>query len=248
MLSDLIFENTRNRRKNGAIPLQMKNILRVIALVLLGCFGGLSVGLADGVSDSGTANRSEAGQQDGTVVRGNAGVAGRLITMGEPHDLCSIRLEMKDAPNPTGGFSLALHQDNGSGEPGERVAQFSGSDNPAKAGFHTYELEEVVILEPETSYWLVASVSSEDGVYCYQTGREPETSPRCGNWSEFVRLDGQNATSVPVPAMSVQFQHGGLSDPMVQDPRYRLLWTLVLVATIGFCSLDVFSFPRVSLR
>lgn len=55
----------------------------------------------------------------------------------------------------TGGFQFALHADDG-GLPGEMTAQLQGPDRPVN-GITWYTAENPLVLEANTTYWLVAS-------------------------------------------------------------------------------------------
>jgi hypothetical protein len=75
--------------------------------------------------------------------------------------LTSVILRLDAAVNPAGGFFVAIYDATGPNKtPNHAVAVLSGSDNPATSGNYGYSPTGTLELSPNTSYWVVASVSS----------------------------------------------------------------------------------------
>jgi hypothetical protein len=101
----------------------------------------------------------------------NAGVdsgtmwAGRFITSATPTgwNVSAASISIMDVRNAGGNFMLSIYDTAESGRPGSRIDSFLGPSNPT-AGINSYS-SSGIFLSPLTSYWLVASVSSGEGIY-----------------------------------------------------------------------------------
>jgi hypothetical protein len=80
--------------------------------------------------------------------------------------------------NPSGNLFVNVYS-NATDRPGSSLGTLSGSDNPASAGQYTYT-SNGISLDPSTTYWLVAGVSSGSGNYAWFY-TDPTTST--GVWS-----------------------------------------------------------------
>lgn len=92
--------------------------------------------------------------------------------------LTSATLSFDSAQNFSGNLFVNLYS-NATNSPGNSLGTLSGSDNPASAGQYTYT-SNGISLDPSTTYWLVAGVSSGDGVYSWLY---TESMASTGVWS-----------------------------------------------------------------
>ncbi|MEQ1840051.1 MAG: hypothetical protein ABL994_06570, partial [Verrucomicrobiales bacterium] len=101
------------------------------------------------------------------------------------HILTSVELDMLDAPNPTGGFSLSLHglTINGTNIDLPLEATLTGSSNPSAAGTYTYT--GMVPLDPGSTYGILAQVSPGGGTYTLSRAGAPTTGS--GNFALIIQ-------------------------------------------------------------
>ena len=101
-----------------------------------------------------------------------------FVTNNQAWTLTSATLSFDTAENTSGNLFVNLYS-NATNSPGSSLGTLSGSDNPASAGQYTYTTNGIN-LDPSTTYWLVAGVSSGSGVYRWLY-TDPTTST--GVWS-----------------------------------------------------------------
>ena len=89
-------------------------------------------------------------------------IAQSFVTNSQAWTLTSATLFFK-AYNPSGNLFVDVYS-NATDVPGSSLGGLSGSDNPASEGQYTYT-STGISLDPSTTYWLVAGVSSGDGSY-----------------------------------------------------------------------------------
>ncbi len=92
-------------------------------------------------------------------------VASPFVTDGSAisFNLDGVILSMDEADDDAGNFFVAIYDDL-SGVPGSELAVLSGESNPAELGEYFYDGGGLSLL-PNTTYWVVAGVSSGSGVY-----------------------------------------------------------------------------------
>jgi hypothetical protein len=101
-----------------------------------------------------------------------------FVTNDQAWTLTSATLSLGSPTNTSGNLFVNLYS-NATNSPGSSLGTLSGPDNPAAAGQYTYT-SNGISLDPSTTYWLVAGVSSGSGFYGWRyTG--PTTST--GVWS-----------------------------------------------------------------
>jgi hypothetical protein len=89
-------------------------------------------------------------------------IAQSFVTNDQAWTLTSATLFFK-AYNPSGNLFVNLYS-NATDVPGSSLGTLSGSANPESEGQYTYT-STGISLDPSTTYWLVAGVSSGDGSY-----------------------------------------------------------------------------------
>jgi len=89
-------------------------------------------------------------------------IAQSFVTNSQAWTLTSATLFFK-AYNSSGNLFVNLYS-NATDVPGSSLGTLSGSDNPTSDGQYTYT-STGISLDPSTTYWLVAGVSSGDGSY-----------------------------------------------------------------------------------
>jgi hypothetical protein len=89
-------------------------------------------------------------------------LAQSFVTNNQAWTLTSATLFLK-AYNSSGNLFVNLYS-NATDVPGSSLGTLSGSDNPTSEGQYTYT-STGISLDPSTTYWLVAGVSSGDGSY-----------------------------------------------------------------------------------
>lgn len=80
-------------------------------------------------------------------------------------DLDEVQLGMDVATTGGGNFFVAIHGD-ASGNVGAQIATLSGSADPLTAGVYSYSATGVT-LNANTTYWIVAGVSSGSAIYSW---------------------------------------------------------------------------------
>ena len=90
-------------------------------------------------------------------------IAQSFVTNNQAWTLSNATLFFVEAYNTSGNLFVHLYS-NATNVPGSSLGTLSGSDNPASAGQYTYT-STGISLDPSTTYWLVAGVSSGDGAY-----------------------------------------------------------------------------------
>jgi len=90
-------------------------------------------------------------------------LASSFVTNSQAWTLTSATLSFGSAQNTSGNLFVNLYS-NATNSPGSSLGTLSGSENPASAGQYTYT-SNGISLDPSTTYWLVAGVSSGDGAY-----------------------------------------------------------------------------------
>jgi hypothetical protein len=88
-----------------------------------------------------------------------------FITDGSSYQLTSVTVDIDNVRDSSGNFTLRIFNDNG-GLPGTMVTNglLSGPGNPS-VGQNTYTATGSINLSPNTTYWVVAQVSSGTGRY-----------------------------------------------------------------------------------
>jgi hypothetical protein len=89
-------------------------------------------------------------------------IAQSFVTNDQAWTLTSATLFFKTY-NPSGNLFVDLYS-NATDVPGSSLGTLSGSANPESEGQYTYT-STGISLDPSTTYWLVAGVSSGDGSY-----------------------------------------------------------------------------------
>jgi hypothetical protein len=129
----------------------------------------------------------------------------------------SVTLDLTAAVTPSGGFFVAIYSD-AAVRPGVELELLSGETNPATAGSHTFT-SAGLSLSPNTSYWVVAGVSTGTGFYGWQmtnsdlfagswtipsTGTHTHSLGQGTDWDPamdgFARKFSVSAAAVPEPA------------------------------------------------
>lgn len=98
--------------------------------------------------------------------------AGFKVENGDDWVLQSATIRMGNATTPSGGFSLRIYAENefGFGPTNPVLATLVGSANPSTAGEYTYTVPGAGLsVQSGSTYWLVASVTSGDGIYLWNT-------------------------------------------------------------------------------
>ena len=121
-------------------------------------------------------NLTETGSFDS--VSSSNWVASSFVTDNQAWTLTSATLPFGPAANTSGNLFVDLYS-NATNSPGSSLGTLSGSDNPASAGPYTYT-SNGISLDPSTTYWLVAGVSSGNGAY---TWGYSNTYASTGVWS-----------------------------------------------------------------
>ena len=86
-----------------------------------------------------------------------------FVTNAQAWTLTSATLFLGSPSNTSGNLFVNVYS-NATDRPGSSLGTLSGSDNPASAGQYTYT-SNGISLDPSTTYWLVAGVSSGIGYY-----------------------------------------------------------------------------------
>ena len=120
--------------------------------------------------------------------------ASSFMTNNQAWTLTSATLAFGPATDTSGNLFVNLYS-NATNSPGSSLGTLSGSDNPASAGLYTYT-SNGISLDPSTTYWLVAGVSSGNGNY---TWGYSNTYASTGVWS------------IPSTNTFAQSSNGGLS-------------------------------------
>lgn len=187
---------------------------------------GLSLGLPSGLHAATTSNLTypDPGWPGDTVTR-TAYLASSFTTNASAasYTLDTVIVDMGTAITPGGGFKLELRSDQ-SLVPGAVVAELVGEGNPSD-GLFAYTPAATVILNANTTYWLVASVSGGTGEYRW---RAAASNDQTGDWAignniGFSGNSGANwslqgfppslfsisATAVPEPGSAILLLLGG---------------------------------------
>ena len=90
-------------------------------------------------------------------------IAQSFLTNNQSWTLTSATLFFNEAYDTSGNLFVDVYS-NATDVPGSSLGGLSGSDNPASEGQYTYT-STGISLDPSTTYWLVAGVSSGDGAY-----------------------------------------------------------------------------------
>ena len=105
-------------------------------------------------------------------------LASSFVTNSQAWTLTSATLSFGSAQNTSGNLFVNLYS-NATNLPGSSLGTLSGSGNPASAGQYTYT-SNGISLDPSTTYWLVAGVSSGNGNYHW---RWTDSVASTGVWS-----------------------------------------------------------------
>ncbi len=111
-----------------------------------------------------------------------------------------------------GGFTMALHSDNG-GTPGELIASLSGNSAPDFGLDSSYAPSSTVVLDADTTYWFVTSISpgvSEGAANIYVNPAGNYSATSAEGWS--VGTSAQLST------------YDGVSGDWNVNPVYALLF------------------------
>ena len=139
----------------------------------------------------------------------------KFVNDASSRNLQSITLSMGGAADTSGAFQVELHSNSG-GLPGGLLGVLTGNGNPATAGLYTYSTGSTITLSPNTTYWVVAKVTSGLGDYSWNytstttqsgtgtLGGFSESTNQGGSWSaenvSFPSMFSVTATAVPEPA------------------------------------------------
>ena len=130
---------------------------------------------------------------DEQIISCDGAIAGAVLQADVDRVLSSVVLLMDDAPAPDGGFSVSLYGDSGDGEPGKRLSELTGPENPSAAGKYAYSPSGDVILEAAKKYWVVASVKEPEAAYRFQALPVSSEIDNAGLCNSFVRLGSGGA-------------------------------------------------------
>ena len=169
--------------------------------------------------------------QDYGAVTSTTWVANQFTTDNQSYDLTSVRLNLRTAFNTAGNFIVQIWDDNLTTGPGNLLLTLSGSSNPASAGLYTYIPLTTVTLNPATSYWIAAGVSSGNGIYGWNS-TSTSAANGLGSVGGFsVSFDGGATWNGSDPSAHQMFSVSGFSVP---EPRsYALTAGAVL---LGFAA------------
>ena len=109
-------------------------------------------------------------------------VAQSFTTNNQAWTIASATLSFITASDSSGNLFIDVYS-NGTNSPGTSLGPLSGSSNPAATGEYTYT-STGINLDPSTTYWLVAGVSSGSGYYHWiYDASETTPPPSLGVWS-----------------------------------------------------------------
>ena len=139
----------------------------------------------------------------------------KFVNDATSRNLQSITLSMDVAADTSGSFRVELYSNSGS-LPGSSLGILTGNGNPATAGLYTYTPSSTITLNPNTTYWVVAKVTSGLGDYSWNytsttthggtgtLGGFSESFDQGGSWSaenvSFPSMFSVTATAVPEPS------------------------------------------------
>lgn len=186
---------------------------------------------------------------DSVISRGGA-IAGAVLRADVDRLLVSVEICMAEAPAPSGGFSLALHEDSGNGDPGMLLCELEGSMNPAESRTYRYQCKDGLVLVANEQYWLVASVKEEGAIYRYQTlpvSSGGQDSVACDS---FLKITGSGGSAeIPMatlPAFFAVFDQTTRLADVGHGDRFKFLWSGMLLLVILICCVDRLPFWRFS--
>ena len=106
-----------------------------------------------------------------------------------PFEITTLTLRMTQGTNGAGGFSVAIYA--GESAPARLVTngRLAGESNPLAAGNYTYTASGLT-LDPDTTYWIVAGVTS--GAGSYRWGTAANATYQIAEWAKDERF-GQSA-------------------------------------------------------
>lgn len=112
-------------------------------------------------------------------------------TASGPFEITTVTLRMTAGTNGAGGFSVEIYA--GESAPARLVTngRLAGESNPLAAGNYTYTASGLT-LDPDTTYWIVASVAS--GAGSYRWGAATNATYQIAEWAKDERF-GQSANA-----------------------------------------------------
>jgi len=143
-------------------------------------------------------------------------------------------MSMFNATTASGDFTVSLFSDN-SGQPGSPIALGTGTGDPSTTEVYTYTFSST-ILQPNTEYWMVASVSS--GASSYNAAYVSASDPYAGTWTStpgWVFSNDQGASwNVAILGISPQFAVDATPTVVPEPATYALLLGLPAFALVYF--------------
>eukprot|EP01031_Cornospumella_fuschlensis_P007416 gene7416-9187_t len=128
-----------------------------------------AVGLTTSASAAVKLSNLESPSRGGVTIDANFHKAQPFLTTASgPFEITTVTLRMAPGFTAGGGFSVAIYS--GASAPSQLVTngRLVGESNPMAAGNYTYTASGLT-LDPDTPYWIVASVTSGAGSYRWDT-------------------------------------------------------------------------------